>query len=117
MSWSTSDRKSRLPGNWESLRKKILKRDGYRCKAQTLTGRCPGVATDVDHIKRGDDHSDSNLQSLCADHHKQKTAREGHLAYNAQRRAQQKRIERDFGNQEPHPGTLHRTPHRQPWER
>lgn len=115
-SWHTSNRKQRLPPNWGSLRKKTLERDGYRCCAQTSSGRCPSVATDVDHRRRGDDHSMSNLQSLCADHHKQKTSREGHLAYMAQRRAQQKRIEREFGNREQHPGSLTGSPHRQPWE-
>lgn len=116
MGWETSNRRSRLPSNWRKLREEQLKRDGYRCVAQTANGRCAEVATDVDHIEaKTDDHS--RLQSLCAGHHKAKTSREGHLAYMAKRRAQQKRIERDFGNQEQHPGALIGSPHKQPWER
>ena len=116
-SWHTSDRKQRLPPDWESRRQKVLKRDGYRCCAQTSTGRCLNAGTDVDHIKRGDDHRLENLQTLCMGHHRQKTSREGYLAYMAKRRAQQKRIERDFGNREQHPGALIGSPHKQPWER
>ena len=115
-SWHTSDRKQRLPPDWESRRQKVLKRDGYRCCAQTSTGRCLNAGTDVDHIKRGDDHRLENLQALCMGHHRQKTSREGYLAYMAKRRAQQKRIERDFGNTETHPGMTLGLPHRQPWE-
>lgn len=85
--------------------------------AQTSSGRCPNVATDVDHIRPGSDHSEENLQSLCRGHHKAKTTREGHLAYMAQRKEQRKRIEREFGIKEQHPGASRRQPHLQPWER
>lgn len=70
----------------------------------------------MDHIKAGDDHSDSNLQSLCREHHKAKTNREAHLAFMAQRREQRARIEREFGIREVHPGSGTRPPYKQPWE-
>ncbi|MCV7150677.1 HNH endonuclease [Mycolicibacterium pyrenivorans] len=37
---------------------------------------CTGKATDVDHRRRGNDHSLQNLQSVCSTCHKQKTAKE-----------------------------------------
>lgn len=114
--WDTSDRKSRLPGNWESLRQKVLKRDQFLCQAFTSSGPCLKPASDVDHKQRGDDHSLGNLQSLCSEHHDAKTSREGHLAYMAMKREQRKRVEREFGNQDPHPGSIKRAPHKQPWE-
>ncbi|MDF1596962.1 MAG: HNH endonuclease [Acidimicrobiia bacterium] len=38
--------------------------------------KCGAPATEVDHIVNNDDHSETNLQSLCVDCHKAKTARE-----------------------------------------
>src|SRR5690606_36978542 len=61
MNWNTSDRRSRLPSNWSSLRQQVLARDGGRCRFLFPNGgRCPESATDVDHIKRGDDHGLDN---------------------------------------------------------
>ncbi|MFC4494925.1 HNH endonuclease [Streptomyces ovatisporus] len=75
--WSSSDRKARLPSNWAKLRLRVLRRDGYRCMHIEITGsRCTADATDVDHIKAGDDHSMTNLQSLCREHHQVKTQQE-----------------------------------------
>lgn len=56
----------------------ILRRDRYAC--QIRGPRCTGVATEVDHIRPGDDHSMSNLQAVCAACHSQKSAREGNAA-------------------------------------
>lgn len=86
--WQGSDRRSRLPPDWPVRRKRILARDGYRCthvRADTDT-RCTAVATDVDHVERGDDHADSNLTSLCAWHHGKKSGGEGGSAAAARRR-------------------------------
>lgn len=74
--WHTSDRRSRLPKNWPSIRNTILKRDGYQCVALDDGTRCTQPATDVDHIEPGDNHNERNLQSLCAWHHSRKTAAE-----------------------------------------
>lgn len=71
MTWETSNRKSRLPSNWFSLRKRVLARDSHKCRL------CGAKATEVDHIIRGDNHDMSNLQSLCADCHKAKSSSEG----------------------------------------
>ena len=97
-SWGTSDRRSRLPGNWfSSIRPAVLKRDGYRCQLK-LAG-CLGKATDVDHIKPGDDHSMTNLQAACKTCHQQKSSDEGNRAKAALRAAR-------FRKKPVHPGRL-----------
>ena len=79
--WDRSTRASRLPGNWGTLRRKVLERDNYRCTWVVVTRegryRCERKATEVDHIQRGDDHSLENLRGLCHEHHDIKTRREG----------------------------------------
>ena len=82
MPWSTSDRRSRLPADWPQIVARIKKRDQNRCKKRLpVTGkRCPRRGTDVDHIIPGDDHRDENLQLLCEEHHREKSAQEGHQA-------------------------------------
>lgn len=84
MPWSTSNRKARLPRDWEARRQFILARDGNRCTAvDSLGNRCPERATDVDHIKAGDDASYSNLRALCRWHHARKSSAEGLAARRA----------------------------------
>jgi hypothetical protein len=56
----------------------------------------------VDHIRPGDDHSLSNLRSLCSYHHRIKSSQEGAAAKAAKQRAMNKRFRRD----EQHPGLL-----------
>ena len=102
-SWAGSDRRSRLPADWPTIRKRILRRDGHRCTARMDDGRrCKAQATEVDHIRRGDDHRDSNLRSLCSWHHGKKSAQEGAQASWAKKR----RIEQKFNREERHPGLL-----------
>lgn len=88
--WSTSNRGDRLPRNWRRIRAIVLERAGYRCEwIRVDTGeRCTEVATDVDHILAGDNHSLNNLQALCRYHHAKKSSREGAAA------ASRKRIRR-----------------------
>jgi 5-methylcytosine-specific restriction enzyme A len=93
--WRGSTRRARLPKDWPTIRARILQRDGHRCTKQTIDGRCDVAATDVDHVIPGDDHSDANLTSLCTDHHRAKTAREGARA-----------VVRRAREPEPHPGVL-----------
>lgn len=102
--WQGSDRRSRLPADWESkIRPRILRRDGYRCTARDQDGeRCPERATDVDHVRRGDIHEDWNLTSLCAWHHGKKSAREGAIAAKVARAKNRKKYRRV----ENHPGLL-----------
>jgi 5-methylcytosine-specific restriction endonuclease McrA len=79
--WHTSNRRSRLPKNWPQLRTQALTRDCYKCRAVNEDGTpCIEAATDVDHIEPGDNHALENLQSLCAWHHKRKTANEAAAA-------------------------------------
>ena len=75
--WRDSDRRARLPRDWNTRVQRVKERDGYRCVARDERGvRCANKGTDVDHIKPGDDHSYANLQLLCGEHHKAKTQRE-----------------------------------------
>lgn len=101
--WAGSDRRSRLPDNWAVLRLRILRRDGHRCTAEDLDGvRCPERATDVDHVRPGDDHRDTNLTSLCSHHHAVKSSREGAQALAAKKR----RNAAKFDRRETHPALL-----------
>lgn len=95
MSWNTSTRRDRLPPGWQSIRRRILVRDQYRCAVPN----CDTPATDVDHAVAGDDHSDANLQSLCAAHHARKSSKEGAQA----RWAKRNRLRR---KPEQHPGMI-----------
>lgn len=79
MAWSTSDRASRLPPNWETeIQPKILRRDNHRCKIRWAG--CQVQATEVDHKVRGDNHDESNLQAACERCHARKSAKEGNEA-------------------------------------
>lgn len=79
--WIGSTRRERLPADWHTIVARILARDERRCRAVLSDGtRCTETATDVDHIVRGDDHRDANLQALCSWHHRRKTAAEGNAA-------------------------------------
>jgi len=101
--WKGSDRRDRLPDDWPRIRARVLKRDGHRCTHINDRGeRCQDRATDVDHIRRGDDHREANLRSLCDWHHRQKSSGEGGAATAVKRRINAnkfKRVER-------HPGLL-----------
>jgi hypothetical protein len=65
-------------------------------------GICGDRATDVDHIRPGDDHRDENLRSLCGPHHRRKSSSEGAQAAKAKRQ----QIRRKFKRVEAHPGLL-----------
>lgn len=64
--------------DWEKLRQKVFERDEYLCCLCSQQGMDVPAIT-VDHIipksRNGSDDM-SNLQSLCEDHHKNKTAME-----------------------------------------
>lgn len=93
MAWSTSDRRQRLPRDWKQRRTIVLIRDRRRCQLRYTV--CTVVATQVDHIRHGDDHAISNLQAVCRDCHLLKSASEGHNAKPTRRRPA-----------EPHPGLI-----------
>lgn len=92
--WNTSPRKSRLPSNWRTIRKRILARDVV-CQICHVRD-----ATTVDHIlPMTDDHSDEALQGVCDPCHRQKTAKEA-AAFRAASRVTRQRPP------ESHPGLL-----------
>uniref|UniRef100_A0AAU8GLV7 HNH endonuclease n=1 Tax=Mycobacterium phage Stink TaxID=3136630 RepID=A0AAU8GLV7_9VIRU len=96
-SWSSSDRSSRLPADWdENYRQPVLAAAGHRC--QIRARGCLGKATDVDHIRRGDDHSRSNLQAACNRCHGRKSSAEGHARKRQLRAMRRRPIERHPGS-------------------
>ncbi|AUV61960.1 HNH endonuclease [Mycobacterium phage SWU2] len=97
LTWNTSDRRSRLPADWdENYRQPVLKDAGYRCQIR-LRG-CLGKATDVDHKQPGDNHARSNLQAACERCHARKSSAEGNDKKRRMRAARLMPLER-------HPGT------------
>jgi 5-methylcytosine-specific restriction protein A len=99
MPWTTSNRRAELPRDWARRRVRILTRDGYRCQAlDSLGAKCGEYANQVDHIERGSNHAERNLQALCQWHHARKSSAEGHAA----QRPKLKRAREP----EPHPGMI-----------
>jgi len=93
--WNTSDRVKRLPGNWGTIRKRILARDST-CMICGIR-----ASTVVDHIlPMTDDHRDEALQGCCDPCHRQKTAAEAAAFRVAARGPGRRRPD------EPHPGLL-----------
>ena len=99
MPWATSNRRQRLPTNWNKLRKQVLAKANYKCAGldpattPPPTSRevhgdtrrwhhpaCTMRATDVDHIIAGDNHELSNLQALSHACHTAKTTHENTAA-------------------------------------
>jgi 5-methylcytosine-specific restriction endonuclease McrA len=64
-----------LSRQWRVLRRQVLKRDRYSCQI------CGRYGEAVDHIvpksRGGERDNIANLQTLCAAHHRAKTAQEG----------------------------------------
>ena len=85
---------------WARTRRRILNRDGYRCRCCGRSGRF-----EVDHIRPiqdGGSHALANLQTLCRNCHFAKTRRENRrrrkqgastYTYPAEVQAWRKRIE------------------------
>ena len=86
--WQGSTRKTRLPSDWQSRRKRVRMRAHGRCEGPIGDDgarvhdapRCMRQGTDCDHIAPGDDHDLSNLQWLCAPCHARKTQAEARSA-------------------------------------
>jgi 5-methylcytosine-specific restriction enzyme A len=77
--WAGSTRRARLPADWDrpgGTRDQVFARDGRVC-ALRYPDLCVGVATQVDHKQRGDDHRLENLQPACEPCHRKKSALEG----------------------------------------
>lgn len=113
--WKGSTRKQRLPGNWRSIRRRVLERDGFRCTWVQGGQRCPEPATDVDHIRPEGGDDEENLQSLCNPHHLIKTGRDSHAQRHKAIAKAKARNERRFGHAEEHTGTG--KPFVHPWMR
>lgn len=96
MAWDSSDRRQRLPDNWDVTRRLVLQDARWRC--QIRRRGCIGRATDVDHKKRGDDHSRGNLQAACSSCHGKKSSAEGNDRKRELRALRKRPLER-------HPGT------------
>jgi 5-methylcytosine-specific restriction enzyme A len=86
-----------VPGNWQTLRRRILRRAGGECEACGIEARL-----EVDHIvnvAEGGDHSLANLQALCPGCHRVKTRAE-------QQRGLARRRARMSSQPAPHPGLI-----------
>lgn len=78
MAWENSNRRHELPHDWQTRRVRVLRRDSYKCQARDSSGiKCGHPANQVDHIERGNNHDEDNLQALCRWHHARKSAAEG----------------------------------------
>lgn len=97
MGWESSGRRQQLPENWFRLRKQVLRECGGRCEMR-IEG-CLGVATEVDHIRPGDDHSRTNLRGVCRRCHALKSSGEGNSRLSELRRLKRRPEGR-------HPGAL-----------
>lgn len=100
--WIGSNRRSRLPSDWEQIRRQALDRDGHQCQhIRYDTGhKCLAPAHDIDHIIENDDDSLTNLQALCTWHHREKTGR-----YGGQRSGRARQAQR-AAQQPKHPGLI-----------
>lgn len=101
--WANSDRRQRLPPDWDRIQRRILRNAKHACQVKLGPGRvCGRHATQVDHIRPGDDHSDSNLRAICAECHGKKSSAEGNEAM----RKRRSEISQRFRRTERHPGLL-----------
>ncbi|AER26478.1 HNH endonuclease [Mycobacterium phage Saintus] len=88
MSWLTSARRFDLPPDWEVRRQEVL--DDANGVCEIRGPGCLGWATEVDHIRRGNDHGRRNLQAACSTCHGKKSSAEGN-ARKRQLRAMRRR--------------------------
>ncbi|WP_432034593.1 HNH endonuclease, partial [Streptomyces antibioticus] len=68
--WRTAPR----PRGWKALRAQVLERDGHQCTWIEDGQRCTAQGTDADHIADPQDHTPANLRTLCAYHHRKRSA-------------------------------------------
>jgi len=91
--WNGSDRRSRLPSNWQAIRAKVIARDPI-CKICDVR-----PSSHCDHIEaKTDAHAEDRPQGVCATCHGLKSSREGNDAQRANPKPGRKRPD------EPHPG-------------
>lgn len=93
--WHKSDRKSRLPQNWEALRRVVGKRDDWTCQWRFSDGTICGLpGNQIDHIIPSGSDDPENLRCLCEAHHAIKSSREGGRAAQEELRALKERVRR-----------------------
>lgn len=97
--WNTSDRRQRLPDDWQRRRAIVRDRAHNRCQAEHHAPGCDGTGTDCDHIIAGDNHNLNNLQWLSHACHAAKTRQE-----NARRNHENANLRRH--PRERNPGTI-----------
>lgn len=89
MAWATTSRQSRGYGAaWDRLRKQILERDSYICQPCKRRAKIV-IGNQVDHIKpkaQGGTDSEGNLEAICNDCHKAKTAQDNGKVYRSKPR-------------------------------
>lgn len=78
MAWNhkTTRQERGYGAKWQKLRLRILARDLWLCQPCLSKGR-PTQATQVDHLTpkaKGGTDAEDNLQAICEDCHKRKTA-------------------------------------------
>lgn len=78
--WQGSTRRVTLPKNWQAIRAKVLKRDGYLCQIRDPDAGCLLRATEVDHVGSRDDHRLSQLRAACSPCHQRRSAQQGQAA-------------------------------------
>jgi 5-methylcytosine-specific restriction enzyme A len=80
--YAKSTRRKRLPSNWASLRRQVLRRDAYLCHCRDPAhlwhvDECNAFANEVDHVVFGDNHDIDNLSAICHRCHMSKSGHEG----------------------------------------
>lgn len=83
--WRSSTGHDRLPSNWSTLRRRILRRDPT-CKLG-YPGVCTLTSTEVDHIGDGGDHAAHNLRGVCHACHAKRTQEQARAAVRRRARA------------------------------
>lgn len=79
--WSSSTRRSELPADWPAIRAAVARRARGQCEHAHDDGtRCSEQGTECDHINGRNNHTLTNLQWLCHQHHAEKTQREAREA-------------------------------------
>ncbi|WP_156920311.1 HNH endonuclease [Segniliparus rugosus] len=94
--WGSSRRKDRLPPDWPRIRAGVLRDAGWLC--QIRHRGCLGSADEVDHIRRGDDHSRGNLRAACSHCHGKKSSSEGNNRKRELRALRKRPVERHPGS-------------------
>lgn len=97
MAWANSDRRARLPRDWDRIRASILERDRWLC--QLHYEGCTRIAQEVDHIGADIDHQPHMLRAVCTHCHAIRSSRQG-----AEARAAI--AAKRYREPEPHPGLI-----------